>query len=212
MLGLVLILCGRLAFHFARPLFAPLDSAARIGINLAFAWILTLAILALVRFGERLPWDSIGLRKLTRADVGWALLGFLLGGAIISATMPLVSALGLRTTEEGVRRIGELPAGWRALMVVTAACTEEIRYRGYLIERLFALTGHFALASVLSYVCFVLVHLPFWGLGGTLQIGLASMVLYALYWKRRNLFACMLMHLLNNTVAFFLIPALLPQR
>jgi membrane protease YdiL (CAAX protease family) len=210
--GLLLILGGRLGFHLVSPGFAPQNAEARAWFNVLFAWALTLLLLLLIRFWERQPWSSIGFRTLTRSDIYWALGAFLLGGAIISGTIPLVAALGLRSTEAGVRTLSQLPFELRLLLVFTAGITEEIRYRGYLIERVRLFTGSLLASSAISYLVFALVHLPFWGLGGALQIGLASLVLYVLYWKRRNLPACMLMHILNNAVAFLLIPAVLPAR
>lgn len=180
--------------------------------NLGFAWGVTLLLLVLIRFWECEPLSSVGLRRMSRQDALWALAGFLLGGAIISGTIPLIHALGQRSTESGVRTLGELPFELRLLMVLTAGITEEIRYRGYLIERLCRLTGSLAIGAALSCAFFVLVHLPFWGPGAAIQIGLGSLVLYALYLKRRNLPACMLMHVLNNGAAFLLIPELLPRR
>ncbi len=212
LVGLLLILGGRTALHLAQPLFVHLSTEGRTWINLGFAWGVTLLLLLLIRFWEKEPFSSIGLRRMSRQDALWALGGFLLGGAIISGTIPLIHALGLRSTEAGVRTLGERAFELRVLMVLTAGITEEIRYRGYLIERLYRFTGSLAIATALSYAFFVLAHLPFWGPGATIQIGLGSLVLYALYLKRRNLPACMLMHVLNNAVAFLLIPELLPRR
>lgn len=210
--GLLLVLGGRAAFHFARPYYSHLEVTGRAWVNVAFAWGLTLALLALIRFGERLPLESIGLRRMNRRDAWWAFAAFLAGGAIISGTIPLIRALGLRTVESGVQTLGQLPIELRVCLVLTAGITEEIRYRGYLIERVHALSGRLGLSVVISYLAFVAAHLPFWTLGGAIQIGLGSLVLYALYLKRRNLPACMLMHVLNDALAFLLIPGLLPQR
>jgi len=148
---------------------------------------------------------------MTRTDLCWALGVFVAGGIIISATMPLMGLLGLQTTERGVRRLAEFSAGMRVAMVLTAGVTEEIRYRGYLVERLYQLTGRLGLSAALSWLAFLVVHIPSWTLGGAIQIGLASVVLYLLYVKRRNLPACMLAHILNHIVALFVVPALLPR-
>jgi hypothetical protein len=61
-----------------------------------------------VLIGEREPLSSIGLRQKNRQDVLWAVIGFLIAGALISGTIPLLKALGLGTTEASVRRLGEL--------------------------------------------------------------------------------------------------------
>lgn len=107
--------------------------------------------------------------------------------------------------------MAELSFGLRTVAVLTSGITEEILYRGYAVERLNLLTGRLVLSAGLAYFMFVALHLAFWGVGGTIQIGLGSLVLYALYLWRRNLPACMLMHVLNNTVAFLIVPAFLPK-
>lgn len=183
----------------------------RIVLELILAWAIALFLIMLVLFWERKPLSSIGIRKLNRKDVLGAIVGFLLGGVIIMGTMPIVERTGLGSTEEGVRYLSQFSVGLRMFMVLTAAVTEEIRYRGYLIERLNMLTNRIGLSTLLSYLLFVALHFYFWGIGGMLQIGLGSIVLYGLYRWRRNLLACILMHTLNNSVAFIVIPLFLPS-
>lgn len=86
--------------------------------------------------------------------------------------------------------------------MITAGVTEELLFRGYPIERLSSLTGQMGLGALIAYGAFVALHLPFWGPEGTVQIGVCSLVVTALYIKRRNLPACMLMHLLSDGYAF----------
>ncbi len=211
LVGIALVIGSRAAWHLSRPLLAPLDPADRLLVNLGFAWAITGLLLLHIRIWERRDWQSIGIRRMSRQDAVWAFVAFLVGGAIISGTIPLIHWLGLQSTEAGVRRLAEFSLFLRVLMILTAAVTEEIRYRGYLIERLNQLTGRIGLSAAISWLVFFLVHLPGWSLGGAVQIGLGSVVLYALYVWRRNLLACMTMHLLNNTVAFLVVPAFLPR-
>ncbi|MEM4290456.1 MAG: CPBP family intramembrane glutamic endopeptidase, partial [Nitrososphaerota archaeon] len=93
--------------------------------------------------------------------------------------------------------MARVPIALRIAVVITAGITEEILFRGYPIERLNSLTGRLGLSALIAYVVFVLPHIPFWGLGGTIQIGVWSIVTI-LYIKRRNLPACILMHILND--------------
>ncbi len=210
--GILLILGSRLLWHWLKPISSTADLTSQIVMNLAFSWGVTALLLAIILLWERQPLSSIGIRPPNRTDLWWAVGGFLIGGVIISLTIPFVNMLGLKSTEEGVRKIAEAPVLLRILAVLSAGITEEIRYRGYLIERLNNFTGSLNLSAFISYIFFVLAHIPFWTAGGAIQIGLASTVLYILYLKRRNLLACMLMHILNNLVAFLVVPALLPKR
>lgn len=210
--GILIALGGAILLRQAlRPVLAPLDPDLRVLIQLGVKWVITLILLGIVLFWEResFPLHSIGIRRMNRQDVLWAIVGFLIAGALISGTIPLLKALGLGTTEAGVRRLGEFSFEFRILMVLTAAITEEIQYRGYPVERLYRLTGNLHLSAAITYFVFVALHISFWTIGGAIQIGLGSLILYALYLWRRNLSACMLMHFLNNSVAFLLIPEFL---
>jgi membrane protease YdiL (CAAX protease family) len=144
-------------------------------------------------------------------DVLWGVVGFIVGAFSFILTTPLVNALGLSTTSGGIARLAQIPLVLRIGIVITAGVTEEILFRGYPIERLNNLTGRLSLAALIAYVVFVLLHIPFWGLGGTIQIGVWSIVVTILYVKRRNLPACMLMHILNDAYAFILLPMLFAQ-
>jgi len=207
--GLGFLVGANLFLFSQRSILREMPPTQRILAQLIFAWIVTLFLLVLVVLWERKPLSSIGIRRMSRKDVLWAVVGFLLGGVIIMGTMPLVQRLGLSSTENGVRHLMQLPIWLRMAMVLTTGVSEEILYRGYLIERLDVFSGRIGLSASLSWFVFVALHLPFWGLGGAIQIGLGSIVLYALYVWRRNLPACMLMHILNNAVALLLVPTFL---
>ncbi|WP_299029408.1 type II CAAX endopeptidase family protein [uncultured Thermanaerothrix sp.] len=174
-------------------------------------WAVTLILLAILLFWEKQPLTSIGFKKMSWQDVGWGLVGFVVGAFSFVATTPIVTALGLGTTSGGINQLAEIPLGLRIGVVLTAGITEEILSRGYPIERLYALTHRLGLSALIAYAAFVLLHIPFWGLGGTLQIGVWSIVVTLLYVKRRNLPACILMHILNDAYAFILLPMMFAQ-
>jgi membrane protease YdiL (CAAX protease family) len=206
---LIALWAAILLMQALRPVLTPLEADLRVLLQLGVKWIITLILLGIVLLWERERLSSIGIRRMNRQDVLWAFVGFLIAGALISGTIPLLKALGIGTTEAGVRRLGEFSFALRILIVLTAAITEEIQYRGYPIERLYKLTGSLPLSALITYIVFVGLHISFWTIGGAIQIGLGSLVLYAIYLWRRNLPACMLMHFLNNSVAFLLIPEFL---
>jgi membrane protease YdiL (CAAX protease family) len=83
-------------------------------------------------------------------------------------------------------------------------------YRGFGIEELALLTGHRWLAGSLSLVFFTLAHAGLYGFSAALAIpGLTGAVLTLLYLWRRNLWSCILMHLLIDGLFFVLVPALM---
>ena len=174
-------------------------------------WFLVAVLLIIVVFWERRPIDSIGIRKMTGRDILWGVIGFLIGALSFILTMPLVQGLGLETTSAGIGQLARVPIFLRIAVVFTAGITEEILFRGYPIERLTSMTGSPVLGAAISYVVFVVLHLPFWGPGGAIQIGVWSLIVTWLYVRRRNLPACMLMHILNDAYAFLLLPIFIPQ-
>lgn len=171
-------------------------------------WILALGVVGIVLLWERLPITFIGIKKLSKRDWLWVVISFVAGIVSFILTGPLVKALGLGGTTGGIAQLAQTPLALRIGLVITAGMIEEILFRGYPIERLSNLTGRPSLSAIMTYIVFVLLHLPFWGLGGAIQIGVWSIVITVLYVKRRNLLACMLVHILNNAYAFILLPTL----
>uniref|UniRef100_A0A7C4PF54 CPBP family intramembrane metalloprotease n=1 Tax=Anaerolinea thermolimosa TaxID=229919 RepID=A0A7C4PF54_9CHLR len=184
---------------------------SRVILTIAKEWGVTLILLGIVFFWERRTLASIGLKQMTGRDALWGVVGFVIGALTFIFTLPLVNALGLGTTSEGIAQLAQTPIALRVAIVITAGITEEILFRGYPIERLTEMTGHIGWGAGVTYIAFVLLHIPFWGLGGTIQIGVWSLVVTALFVWRRNLPACMLMHILNDAYAFILLPTLLSQ-
>lgn len=97
------------------------------------------------------------------------------------------------------------------LIALTAGVTEELLFRGYAIERLSEISGSTTIGACAAYVIFVGLHAPFWGIGGTLQIGVWSLLVTWLYVRRRTLVPCIVMHVLNDLFAFVLMPFLMTR-
>ena len=184
---------------------------SRVILSIAEEWILVLILLGIVFFWERQSPESIGIKKMSGRDVLWGIVGFIVGALSFIFTMPIVHALGLETTSAGIAQLAQIPIFLRVAVVITAGFTEEILFRGYPIERFGSLTGRLGLGALITYVVFVLLHIPFWGIGGAIQIGVWSLIVTLLYVKRRNLPACILMHVLNDTYAFILLPIFFAQ-
>lgn len=199
---LVDIATGRSAEDLSQP--------SRIVLMISLEWFIALVLVAIVLFWERQPLGSIGIRMPARKDITLAFLAFIVGALTFVVTAPVVQALGLQTTSPGIERLAQVPFILRVAIVLTAGITEEILFRGFPIERLNTLTGRLGISALIAYTVFVLLHLPFWGVGGALQVGVWTIVVTLLYVARRNLTACMLMHILNDAYAFLLLPLFLP--
>ncbi len=175
-------------------------------------WLAVVLVLAIVLLWERQPLGSIGLRRMTWRDGLWGLAAFVVGILTFVITNPLIRALHLTTTGGTIaQQSTRTPPLVGLFVAVTAGVTEEFLYRGYLIERLAAFTGRLSWGAAIAYLAFVLTHLRFWGLGGTLQVGVWALVVTGLYLWCRNQGACMLMHTLNDAFVLVLVPLLFAQ-
>jgi membrane protease YdiL (CAAX protease family) len=168
-------------------------------------WAITLLLLVIMRRFEGESYSSIGLRRPSGMDLGYAVAGFALGFLTIVAGNPLVQLLHLQSAESVASR-QLTPA--MPLILLTSPTTEEILFRGYAIERLETLTNRTALAVLVSIAAFLFAHVPLWGLGGVLQFLPWSIVISGLYVWRRNLPACMAMHFLGDLLGLAVIPGL----
>jgi membrane protease YdiL (CAAX protease family) len=88
--------------------------------------------------------------------------------------------------------------------LVVAPLAEELIYRGYVLQALLD-RMRAPVAAVLSALVFSSIHLGI-GLGLAVYIFLGGLILAYLYMKFQNVYACVLMHLLNNIVAYIVIP------
>ncbi len=198
-----------LAFEFAlRDLFLPPQpSDLHIGIALIAEWLL-LAALVLIWIprveGKRLDSVGMGHRRWRYLWLGalvylivlaaMMLSGFVLesvGLSSIRSLQPVIKGYGLATL------LG---------LLVTGTFLEEVFYRGYLMERLILLTGKVWVAAVSSWLAFTFVHLRFFGLGPTLDIGVLSAALVLLYVKERSIWPCVVVHGINNILAYIIFP------
>ena len=82
-------------------------------------------------------------------------------------------------------------------LVLTTAVTEEILWRGYVVERLGAWIGP-VVAAAIGLTVFTLGHVTFFGAGWLVSVLPGAAATYALLLWRRNLYACMLCHAIGN--------------
>lgn len=168
-------------------------------------WLTVALLLVYIRSFERLPLASVLLTRPSARDLEWALYFF--GSVMVYAW--LIRLIRPQAANTGVETISALPILGVVALIFTAAITEEILYRGYPIERLATLTGHRWIGVVVSLALFVISHLIFFSPDWLLYQGPGTLAIYALYLWRRNLYACMLTHLLIN--APILIPTILAR-
>jgi len=173
--------------------------------NEVLFWVLVAAALLYVKFIERRPFASIGIRPPGIVDM---LLAIVVGVAMVAGIVFIYSVifpvLHLTMNAGVMNRLLAAPFWYRFLLVTRAAVSEEILFRGYPIERLEELTGRRWLAALLSCAAFTYAHLASWGAAQLIIAGFGGLLLTALYLWRRNLWANMLAHFIADGAGFLL--------
>jgi CAAX protease family protein len=189
-LGLFIALFGILIIRAAVYLFySPYSFPAAIWRE-SLNWLGVITLLFIIRFGERLPFRSVGIGRATiKSSLGW--------GAVI-AVVCLVLAIGIVALThynggESGAALGKLPLWLVTVIVLRAGVLEELFYRGYAIERLEALGLNRFWAGTIPLLIFAFGH---WT-GGWANIVIALVlgaVLTFFYIWRRDLVANMIGH------------------
>lgn len=186
---------------FALPLVGP--TANLLGADLptesevVVPWIFALVVVGIVVAFENRPLSSVGVRAPDRWDLAYAVGAFLAALLALAATSPLVSALGLTTTEGSTLADGT-SVGLALLGAVSAGVVEELLYRGYPIERLLEATDSTLLAGTVPWLAFTVAHVPGYPLGHVLQVSAGALVFTVVYLRRRTLFAVVAAHVAVN--------------
>jgi membrane protease YdiL (CAAX protease family) len=137
------------------------------------------------------------MRRVTKQDVFAILktLSVLFAGVIVFGLLQEHLSPAAPAGMDGDAE--ELPLIYGLVDAVIAGLTEEFAYRGYLIEELGELSRNRFLAAVVSVVAFGLAHVGS-GYGWSIELFypvLCGIAFTALYLWRRNLWACVLMHI-----------------
>jgi membrane protease YdiL (CAAX protease family) len=160
-------------------------------------WLCAIALLVVIRRGERLPLTSIGVGT----SRWWKSI---LWGLVIAVTCALVGGTLAALTGyghgPGSAAFEKLPLWLITLIVFRAGVVEEFFYRGYAIERLQAAGLNRYWAAAIPLVIFALGH---WT-GGMANILIALAlggILAGFYLWRRDLIANMIGHFAVDFVA-----------
>ena len=195
--GLAISLFALVVIRQAFVFFVPEPTFASVILKEALIWLNAVALIVIIRRGERLPLRSIGL-----GTAPWwksILWGFVI--AVVSA----VAALALAYVTgyghgPGSSAFEKLPLWLITAIVFRAGVVEELFYRGYAIERLRMIgLGRFWSVAI-PLVIFSLGH---WS-GGAANILIAfaaGLILTGFYLWRRDLAANMIGHGLVDFVA-----------
>jgi len=207
-IGLAVILGSE---FILRDVFLP-DHARdiHIGIAVLIEWSILLVLLALwIPKIEGNKLGSIGFGKFKRRYLWMGILTYFILMIVWTGNGFILKAIGL----EGLRSLQPMIQEHNFLILfslfLTGTFLEEIFYRGYIIERLTLLTGKSWLAGLISWIAYTFVHLKFFGLGPTLDVGILSAGLVILYLKERSIWPCIVVHGINDVFGFLIAPLLM---
>jgi membrane protease YdiL (CAAX protease family) len=197
-----LIAISLMQLPVARTLF-PGRTRADVLLRELIPWAVACFVIVWVLLVERQPLASIGLRMPDKPSLRLACWT----AAFISAVMVIqffvvLPLLGLTHAAEQRQQILALPWWMRFMTVVRAAVTEEIIYRGFMIERLLWLTRSRAAALIISVLAFAAAHLRGWGPSQLVPVAIGGVALGVLYLWRRNLPANVLAHFITDGAGF----------
>jgi CAAX protease family protein len=164
-------------------------------------------ILAAVFFarlaGRVAPWQ-FGLRPTRPGPaIGLIALGYV---AFIATSAAWVALLGIHDKDELPKELGVdtshlALAATAVLVCVIAPVAEEFIFRGYIFPALRNWKGLWP-AVVIDGLVFGAIHVSGTPVGYLLPLALFGMVLCLIYVRTRSLYPCMVLHALNNSIAF----------
>jgi uncharacterized protein len=168
-------------------------------------WLATAFILVYVRFIERRPLASIGLRIPNWKSLLWgALAAFVALAGMAGIYLVLFPMLHLSENTAAMQSIAHLAPWLNTLIIARAAVFEEVFYRGFTIERITELTHLRWLAAAVSLATFTYAHLGYWGWNHLFIAGFGGLVLTGLYLWRRDLVSNIIAHFLTDAIGFLL--------
>jgi membrane protease YdiL (CAAX protease family) len=202
LVGLVLALCGVHAVgRVVDPILSDGSDRAELLSSDLTKLLVSAMLVGFVLLVESRPLGSVGVvipefPRFFLLVVGG--LSLMLLTSIV--TEPVFDELGIGGVEGGLSKLLGLPRLHRLRVAVVAGVTEELLYRGYLIERLLELTDSVLVAGAVSIGLFGLVHYGFWDRDAAIRITVQGIPLVVLYVWTRSLPLLVVVHALHDFV------------
>lgn len=142
-------------------------------------------------------------------ELGWAVVAFGAGLGVYQLTSRVSAALGYEL--EGLSYSLNDPTALAMVVigaVVIAPITEEVLYRGFILGILVARGFGLVRSVVLMTVIFAVIHLPNFGVAGTLFVSVWGLLPAILRLRFDNLSGAIAMHGFNNAFAYLVVVGL----
>lgn len=207
LLGVAIAVIGNTLFAFSQ-----LQPDASIAVRLlreATIWGLLAMVLFYALRVEKLPVATLGLRGF-----GWksTILPGLAAGAVLCMVATAVVAIARNAFDVGadnhlVSMLAGMPWWMLLLLSLRAGVTEELLFRGYLLDRLERLSGRRWVGVVGSIALFTAMHFGGWQAGQLILVALAGTLFTALYLWKRNIMICVIAHTIVDLAAALAVTA-----
>jgi membrane protease YdiL (CAAX protease family) len=166
-------------------------------VGLLFIWI--------PRF-EREDLRSIGVTRFQTRHLTIGIAAYILSFIPIAILGYVLAAQGLPTLQSLQPLLASYSLPTMIGLVLTGVILEEFLFRGYLIERVDALSARKWPALIISWLTFTLVHWKFVGFYPMLQIGIMSAFLVLVFARERSVWPCSVFHGINSLLVYLLFP------
>ena len=176
----------------------------------ASCWI-TFLIMLLLLWRQGLRLRDIGYRgDMDLSTIGVALLFFVTGLTVLAISGFVLDCAGIRWSSSlDIKITRPIDAALLVFtLLVTSPIIEDTFYRAYSITILESKLGNRWVAGLASCFMFALLHLPFWGVRGSIHLFLWALLSTALFVWRKSIYPCLLMHVANNVFMYVLFPML----
>ena len=199
-IGLVIALFGLIIVRQAVSYFYPTFTATAALWRESLDWLCVIALFFIIRKGERLRLNSVGLRR----DRWWKSLAW---GAVLTIALliagtlaDVIAILSHYQRNEFAQQFTRLPLWLLIFTCLRGGVAEELFYRGYAIERLNAVGLSRFWAAGIPVLIFSLGH---WNTGwpNVVNAFLLGFVLSLFYIWRRDLLSNMIGHFLIDFIS-----------
>jgi membrane protease YdiL (CAAX protease family) len=172
-------------------------------------WAASAAVLGITAANFK-DWRAyVGLDWLTLQSLALAFLAAAILLISLSVYVSVRSKFAAASPKqlETQQKLLRLPFAPKCFVVITAAVTEEVLFRGFAIGVGQHLFGSVWLACAISVAAFTLGHLR-WGLAHLIPSFLCAVVITLLFTFTSNLWGCILVHAILDSLGTLVVPAI----
>ena len=207
LLGVAIAIIGNALFAFSQ--LQPNASIPARLLREATIWGLLAVVLVYALRVEKLPAATLGLRGF-----GWTatILPGLAAGVLLCIVAAAVVAIARNAFDVGadnhlVSMLAGMPWWMLLLLSLRAGVTEELLFRGYLLDRLERLSGRRWVGVVGSIALFTAMHFGGWQASQLVVVAFAGTLFTALYLWKRNIMICAIAHTIVDLAAALAVTA-----